>query len=119
MIETQGLTHLHLFVADLDRSLRFYQEVFGLEELFRAGPKMIFLRPPNSGDTITLNEMPDKAGQAGGLDHFGFRLADKGDLDRAIIEVEQAGGRLVERGEHAPGNPFAYVQDPDGYTIEL
>ena len=84
MIETEGLTHLHLFVADLDRSLRFYQEVFGLEELFREGPSMVFLRPPNSSDTITLNERPDRAGAVGGIDHFGFRLRDKNTLDAAI-----------------------------------
>jgi catechol 2,3-dioxygenase len=119
VIETEGLTHLHLFVADLDRSLRFYREVFGLEEMFRDGPKMVFLRPPNSSDTITLNEVPEKAGTAGGVDHFGFRLVDKDQLDRAIEEVERAGGHLLQRGEHAPDTPYAYVLDPDGYTIEL
>jgi catechol 2,3-dioxygenase-like lactoylglutathione lyase family enzyme len=119
VIETDGLTHLHLFVADLDRSLRFYGEVFGLEEMFRDGPKMVFLRPPNSSDTITLNEVPEKAGITGGVDHFGFRLSDKSQLDAAIDAVERAGGRLLERGEHAPGVAYAYVLDPDGYTIEL
>jgi catechol 2,3-dioxygenase-like lactoylglutathione lyase family enzyme len=53
MIETEGLTHIHLFVADLDRSLRFYREVFGVEELFRDCSKMVFVRPPNTSDTIT------------------------------------------------------------------
>ncbi len=119
MIETEGLTHLHLFVADIDRSLRFYRDVFGLEEMFRDGPKMVFLRPPTSSNTVTLNEVPEKAGKAGGVGHFGFRLVDKGQLDRVIEEVERAGGRIVERGEHAPGKPYAYVLDPDGYTIEL
>jgi catechol 2,3-dioxygenase-like lactoylglutathione lyase family enzyme len=119
MIETQGLTHIHLFVTDLDRSLHFYRETFGFQEVFRDGPKMVFLRPPNSSDTVTLNEAPDKAGTTGGIDHFGFRLADKDQLDRAVKEVQDAGGRLLERGEHAPGIPYAYVADPDGYTIEL
>jgi catechol 2,3-dioxygenase-like lactoylglutathione lyase family enzyme len=119
VIETQGLTHLHLFVADLDRSLRFYREVFGLEEMFREGPRMVFLRPPNSSDTITLNEVPDKAGAPGGIDHFGFGLTDKTSLDAAIDEVERSGGRLIDRGEHAPGRPYAYVTDPGGYMIEL
>jgi catechol 2,3-dioxygenase-like lactoylglutathione lyase family enzyme len=119
VIETEGLTHIHLFVADLDRSLRFYREAFGLEEVFRDGPTMVFLRPPNSTDSITLNEVPEQAGAVGGVDHFGFRLVDRSQLDRAIDEVERAGGRLLERGEHAPGVAYAYVADPDGYTIEL
>lgn len=119
MIETEGLTHIHLFVADLDRSLRFYRDVFGFEEMFRDGPRMVFLRPPNTADTITLNEDPDKAGQTGGVGHIGFRLVDKNELVRAIEEVERSGGRLLERAEHRPGSPYAYVVDPDGHVIEL
>ena len=119
MIETEGLTHIHLFVADLDRSLRFYREVFGLEELFRDGSKMVFVRPPNTSDTITLNEDPEKAGRPGGVDHFGFRLTDKSQLDRAIEQVERAGGKLLERGQRSPGNNFAYVNDTDEYVHEI
>jgi len=120
MIRTQGLTHLHLVVDDLDRSLRFYREAFGFEESFRDGPAMVFLRT-SGGDSITLNEQPGdpRAGAQGGVDHFGFRRVDGQDLDDAVDEIERAGGRLVERGEHAPGVPFAYVADPDGYLIEL
>ncbi len=122
MIRTQGLTHIHLVVRDLDRSLRFYQGVFGMQEQFRDGPSMVFLNTPGSGDLITLNADPDEAREAGvhgGIAHFGFRLAEGATLDAAIGEVERAGGKLLRRGEHAPGVPFAYVADPDGYVIEL
>jgi catechol 2,3-dioxygenase-like lactoylglutathione lyase family enzyme len=122
MIETEGLTHLHIVVRDIGRSLRFYQAVFGMEEMFREGSTLIFLRTPGADDTLTLNEDPglrDDAGRSGGVQHFGFRLRDKADLDRVVEEVGAAGGRLLRRGEHEPGHPFAYVADPDGYTIEL
>jgi catechol 2,3-dioxygenase len=122
LIETQGLTHIHLIVADLERSIEFYKNVFGMEERFRDGPKMVFLNTPGSQDLITLNECADEAklaGANGGVSHFGFRLSESSSLDRAISEVEAAGGKLVRRGEHAPGVPFAYVTDPDGYLIEL
>jgi len=122
MIRTQGLTHIHLVVRDLDRSLRFYQDVFGMEERFRDGPKMVFLNTPGSTDLVTLNEDPTEAhliGVNGGVAHIGFRLENAADLDAAIAEVESAGGKLVRRGEHAPGAAFAYVEDPDGYVIEL
>ena len=122
MIETEGLTHLHIVVADLGRSLAFYENVFGMEEQFRDGPSMVFLRTPGARDTITVNEDPERvadAGVAGGVHHFGFRLKHHHDLDRAIAEVEAAGGKLVERGDHGPGIPYAYVSDPDGYLIEL
>jgi catechol 2,3-dioxygenase-like lactoylglutathione lyase family enzyme len=122
MVKTQGLTHIHLVVRDLERSLRFYQTVFGMQERFRDGPKMVFLNTPGSQDLVTLNEDPAEAplaGKSGGVAHFGFRLARPADLDAAIAEVERAGGRLIERGERGSGMRFAYVQDPDGYVIEL
>ncbi|MDA1075903.1 MAG: VOC family protein [Proteobacteria bacterium] len=122
MIKTQGLTHIHLYVRDLDLSLNFYRSVFGLEERFRDGPKMVFLNTPGSKDTITLNEDAAKAQQAGvdaGIAHFGFRREKNSDLDSAIRDVEAGGGKLLQRGEHQPGIHFAYVQDPDGYVIEL
>ena len=122
MIQTQGLTHIHLMVRDLERSLRFYQGVFGLEERFRDGPTMVFLNTPGSLDLVTLNQDASQAhlaGVHGGVAHFGFRLASPDDLDTAVAEVEAAGGMVIRRGEHAPGNRFAYVADPDGYIIEL
>jgi catechol 2,3-dioxygenase-like lactoylglutathione lyase family enzyme len=122
MIKTQGLHHIHLVVRDLERSLRFYQSVFGMEERFRDGPHMVFLSTPGSRDLITLNQddaEPDKAGQSGGIAHFGFKLSHGSDLDAAAGEVERGGGRVLSRGEHAPGVPFVYVADPDGYVIEL
>ena len=83
---------------------------------------MVFLNTPGSPDLITLNEDPHEAEVAGvncGVNHFGFRLSEVSGLDAAITEVEAAGGTLVKRGEHAPGVPFAYIRDPDGYLIEL
>jgi catechol 2,3-dioxygenase-like lactoylglutathione lyase family enzyme len=123
MVRTEGLTHIHLLVSDLSRSLAFYQQVFGMEEVFREGANMVFLRTPGRSDTVTLNQDPDqdnaKVGDSGGIAHFGFRLADDADLEVAIQKVGAAGGALVRQGEHSPGEPFAYVTDPDGYVIEL
>jgi predicted enzyme related to lactoylglutathione lyase len=41
------------------------------------------------------------------------------DIDGAVHEVEQAGGRILRRGEFAPGFPFVYAADPDGYEFEI
>ena len=119
MIETEGLTHLHLRVSDLGASLRFYQGVFGMREMFRDG-ELVFLSTPGSNDLITLNPLGDgPIGADGGVGHFGFRLKPHVDLDDAIGAVENAGGKLINRGEHGPGMRYAYVADPDGYVIEL
>jgi len=122
VIKTEGLYHINLVVRDLERAQRFYHDVFGLEELFRTGPDMVFLSTPGKRDLITLHQSAteqQKAGDNGGVSHFGFRLADVSQLGEAVAAVQRAGGRLLSRGEHAPGVPFAYVTDVDGYVIEL
>ena len=121
MIKTRGLTHIHLMVSDIQRSLSFYQTVFGMEVRFWAGDGLVFLNTPGSNDTIALHqsEGDEPTGASGGITHFGFQLKDGADLDRAISEVVAAGGALKKRGEFMPGLPFAYVSDPDGYEIEL
>jgi catechol 2,3-dioxygenase-like lactoylglutathione lyase family enzyme len=108
-------------VRDLERSVRFYKDVFGMQERSRYSD-MVFLNTPGSKDSITLNEERKNVrnvGQGGGIAHFGFRLADKSQIDAAIADIERAGGNLLSRGEHAPGVVYAYVADPDGYVIEL
>ena len=122
MIKTKGLTHIHLLVKDLERSLDFYKSVFGMEEKYRIGKNMVFLSTPGSQDLITLHEDSAKTqllGRNGGIEHFGFQLTKDMNLDDAVNIVEQAGGKLLSRGEHAPGCPYAYVSDLDGYVIEL
>ena len=61
----------------------------------------------------------DRAGVAGGISHFGFRLIDAADIDHAISTAKAAGGTVKSSGEFAPGCPFVYVLDPDGYEIEI
>jgi catechol 2,3-dioxygenase-like lactoylglutathione lyase family enzyme len=121
MIKTQGLTHIHLMVEDLDRSTRFYQQVFGMQELFHEGADMIFLRTPGSEDVITLHRRHDgqDTGAMGSIAHFGFQHAEDADLDQAVAEIEAAGGRLIKRGKHGGTEAYAYVADPDGYIIEI
>ena len=119
MIRTQGLTHINLLVADVQRAKAFYETVFGLEAMYWDGPDLVFMRPPGTRDTITLQQSEDAGRGPGNIDHFGFRLADPADLDAAVEAVAAAGGRLLERGEHQPGKRYAYVADPDGHVIEL
>src|SRR5256886_7972470 len=118
MVQTYGLTHISLAVRDLGRALRFYEQVFGLREYGR-GDGLVHTQASGRHDIITFAEDPATAGLSGGVAHFGFRLVDPEDIDRAISEVECAGGRLLRRGKFAPGLPYAYVTDPDGYGIEI
>ena len=104
MVQTYGLTHINLAVRDLGRALLFYEQVFGLREYSRADG-LVHTQASGRHDILTFAEDPATAGLSGGVAHFGFRLVDPNDIDRAIAEVERAGGRLLRRGEFAPASP--------------
>ena len=74
MIRTQGLTHIHLMVRSLERSLAFYTRVFGLKEQFREGASMVFLNTPGRDDMVTLNQDPREAAVAYVRDPDGYVL---------------------------------------------
>ena len=118
MVKTYGLTHLALAVRDVERSLRFYEQVFGVEAYFRE-EGCIHVKTPGCQDVITFNQDASAAGTRGGVIHFGFRLQSPDDIDEAIREVERAGGKVLRWGEFSPGFPYAYVADPDGYEVEI
>jgi catechol 2,3-dioxygenase-like lactoylglutathione lyase family enzyme len=116
VIRLAGIDHVHLHVGDLTRSLQFYQEAFGAEEAFRVGELLVFLRLPGADTVIALDARSESERNP---PHVGFLLADNASLEEAVEAVVLAGGRVAERGEHAPGMPYAYVADPDGNMLEL
>jgi catechol 2,3-dioxygenase-like lactoylglutathione lyase family enzyme len=113
-----GLSHIALAVRDLDRTVDFYTRAFGVREYYRDSGSAQVLGP-GPYDVLAFEVDPDRAGKAGGAIHFGFRLTHSGAIDAALAAVEAAGGRLKERGDFGAGQPFAFVEDPDGYEIEL
>ena len=117
----QGLDHVVLRVADLDRAIRFYCEVLGCSEerqvesislvQLRAGAALI--------DLVPAEEAPE-AGR-GNMDHFCLRIEP---FDEASLRAHLA-SHAVEVGEVATrygaegDGPSLYIQDPDGNTVEL
>ena len=117
-LRTHGLTHVALAVRDAERSLRFYQTVFGVVPVYRDGG-FIQAQTPGARDVLVFEEAADRAGRAGGVGHFGFRLVDPADIDAAVRSVERAGGTILRRGEFGPGEPYVFFADPDGYEVEI
>ena len=122
-VETLGIRHVHLMVGDHDRSVAFYRDVFGMEVGFRDG-NILFLHSPSHRDDLALHlavtdDERARVGDQGGCEHFGITVKDRNQLDDCIALVIAAGGTLVDKGEHAPGVPYAYIADPDGYVIEI
>jgi catechol 2,3-dioxygenase-like lactoylglutathione lyase family enzyme len=110
-------------VRDHERSVRFYRDVFGMEVGFRDG-NILFLHSPSQRDDLALHlavtdSEKARVGDQGGYEHFGITVKERTQLDECIALAIAAGGSLVDKGEHAPGVPYAYVTDPDGYVIEI
>jgi catechol 2,3-dioxygenase-like lactoylglutathione lyase family enzyme len=118
MIKTLGLTHLALTVSDLERSFQFYHDVFGMLAVYRE-KKFLQAQTPGARDILVLEEGGKDVGRSGGIKHFGFRLTDPRDIDRAATAIEKAGGKIKHRGEFAPGEPYVFFTDPDGYEVEV
>jgi catechol 2,3-dioxygenase-like lactoylglutathione lyase family enzyme len=118
MIKTHGLTHIAIAVKDPDRSLRFYQNLLGVKEYYR-DKNSIQAQGPGSHDVIAFERDTKLAGKPGGIAHFGFRLQSPKDINAVAKEAKKAGGKVLRTGEFAPGFPFAYISDPDGYEIEI
>jgi catechol 2,3-dioxygenase-like lactoylglutathione lyase family enzyme len=118
VVRTYGLTHIALGVRDVERSAQFYKNVFGSVEVYRQ-EGFVQLQTPGSRDVLVLEQDTKRAGRGGGIAHFGFRLIDPTDIDRARTAVEAAGGTIREHGEFVPGEPYLFALDPDGYELEI
>ena len=116
-VATFGLTHLVLGVKDPARAYEFYRRVFGMVAVYRERD-FIQAQTPGARDVLVF-EQSERSGDSGTIPHFGFRLRDAADIDRAVSTVIEAGGIIVERGDFVPGEPYAFVRDPDGYTVEI
>jgi ureidoacrylate peracid hydrolase len=109
------LHHLLLEVADLDRSLDFYQNILGFtvrkREPFRDGRDLVV-----TDQGLGLVARDGGAAKGGGLEHlcFGARGVD------ALAERARAAGHPIVRGPGpGPYGHTVYLEDPDGNHVEL
>ena len=117
-VKTHGLTHIALAVRDPQRSLRFYQAVFGVIPVYEERD-FVQAQTPGSRDVLVFERKGRRAGKPGGVAHFGFRLRRAADITRALEAIQAAGGRIRDHGEFVPGEPYVFFRDPDGYEVEI
>ena len=103
-------------VRDLDAASHFYCAAFGLEEVYRSD-QIVFVGHPGSDSAVGL--LKDEAGAGTGPRHVGLHLDHALSHSDAVAEIESTGASIIERGEHAPGVPFARIADPDGNVLEI
>lgn len=118
------LNHAVLFVADLDRSVRFYTDVFGMDVIAREPrANAAFLRLPRSGNHHDLGLFgvgtgggPKRRG-AIGLYHLAWQLDTIDELAAARQVLVDAGAYTGESSHGATKS--LYGADPDGNEFEL
>jgi lactoylglutathione lyase len=110
-------------VNDLDRTVDFYKNVLGLEEVKRSesprGSKLAFLRTPNSDELIEITYFPGtgEVTVPEDLVHLAFE----------VDSLEQFREHLKTHGidfsdgptQSSSGSRFAFIDAPEGYEIEL
>ncbi|MFQ5909473.1 MAG: VOC family protein [Thermoplasmata archaeon] len=120
-------TYTGIRVVDLDRSIRFYNEVLGMTLLSRGKipetrGEIAVLKSEGSEQILELNWYAEDSPVAGPykdgeeLDHLAFEVED---LDEALKYLEEKGHPIVLGKCETEGAEWAYVEDPDGNWIEL
>jgi lactoylglutathione lyase len=117
------LLHTRYRVNDIEKTIKFYKEVLGLEEMRRhkspRGSELVFLKAPESDELIEICYFPNSgpvqvqtdlthlAFQVDSLEEFGKHLASLG--------IQFSDGPHIKEN----GSGFAFIDAPEGYEIEL
>lgn len=119
--EGTRLGPVRLQVAEMERSLRFYQEALGLRVVEQSEGSASLAAIGDDRVLVQLRERPGAlpAGRPArlGLYHFAILLPDRPSLGRVVRHLA-AMGVPVGAGDHLVSEAI-YLQDPDGLGIEL
>ena len=115
--------HVHLKVADVERSLAFYCGVLGFEEQARIGDRAAFVSAGGYHHHIGLNTWESHGGTPPppghtGLYHVAIRYPDRAALADALRRLVDAGISLDGASDHGVSEAL-YLHDPDGNGLEL
>jgi len=121
------LLHTMLRVGDLDRSIDFYQNVLGMKLLRRKDYPdgrftLAFVGYGDESDNtvieLTYNWGTDSYDLGEGYGHIAIEVDD---VYEAVDELRNRGGKVIrEAGPMNAGTTIiAFIEDPDGYPIEL
>jgi lactoylglutathione lyase len=123
MSAVKKLLHTRYRVNDLEKTVRFYVDVLGLQEVRRhkspRGSELVFLKTPGSEELIEICSFPSSGPvqvQAD-LTHLAFQVDN---LESFAKHLEKHGIKYSD-GPHMKenGSGFAFIDAPEGYEIEL
>ena len=109
---------VHLTVSDLERSVGYYRETFGLEVVVSEdGHASLGAR---GRELLVLVEEPgaQPAHPSTGLFHFALLVPERADLARWLAHAGREGIELTGLSDHFVSEAI-YLRDPDGHGIEI
>ena len=117
------LLHTRYRVSDLEKTVSFYRDVLGLQEVRRSesgrGSKLVFLKAPESEEEIEICEYNGSGPVVVGPDltHLAFQVTDL----EAFAKHAAGKGYPLSDGPHRTsyGGMLAFIDAPEGYEIEL
>ncbi len=115
--------HIHLKVADLDRSLKFYCDLLGFEVTTRFGTDAAFISAGGYHHHIGLNtwyskNAPPAPVRSAGLFHTAIVYPTRKDLAIAYKRLIDASYPLTGAADHGVSEAL-YLNDPDQNGVEL
>jgi lactoylglutathione lyase len=117
------LLHTRYRVSDLEKTIAFYRDVLGLQEVRRSksprGSELVFFKAPGSEEEIEICKF-DASGpvQVGpDLTHLAFEVEDM----NAFAQHAAALGHPLSDGptRTSSGSVIAFLDAPEGYEVEL
>ena len=117
------LLHTRYRVNDLERTVKFYKEILGLEEIRRhkspRGSELVFLKAPQSEEQIEITHFPGSGPVQvqPDLTHLAFEVES---FDEFAKHLAQHGLKFSDGPTtSSSGTTFAFIDAPEGYEIEL
>jgi catechol 2,3-dioxygenase len=115
--------HVHLKVADIERSLKFYRDLLGFEITQYYGTGAVFLSAGGYHHHIGLNTWHSKGAgpspiRAAGLFHLAIVYPTRKALAVAVKRLVDNDYPLTGASDHGVSQAI-YLDDPDGNGVEL
>ncbi len=115
--------HVHLKVADLNRSLYFYCEILGFEITLRYGEQAAFISAGGYHHHLGLNTWHSKGEapapkESVGLFHTAIVYPTRNDLAQILKRLQEYEYPLTGAADHGVSEAL-YLDDPDGNGVEL
>lgn len=116
-VRPRRLAHLLLYSQDVQRSVKFYEDVLGLRVSDRSGDDIAFIHAVHGSDHHLIAAARS---EGPGLHHLSWDVASVNEVGLGMVQMQTAGyARGWGVGRHVLGsNYFNYVRDPWGSYSE-